>query len=157
MCSAYIKEYGSDVVIARLSHIYGATATEADTRAATQFIRDGIENKDIIMKKYWSASSNIYVCRRCCCWNISYLTKWTNGQAYNIAAPEGIVSIKQLAEIIANICKVNIQIVDASSSEKNSYNPVLRSVLSSDKIKELGFNKYYNIRKGIERTIKILK
>ena len=47
--------------------------------------------------------------------------------------------------------------VDASSSEKNSYNPVLRSVLSSDKIKELGFNKYYNIRKGIERTIKILK
>lgn len=157
LCSAYIKEYGSDVVIARLSHIYGATATEADTRAATQFIRDGIENKDIIMKSTGQQVRTYTYVADAAAGIFHILQNGQNGQAYNIAAPEGIVSIKQLAEIIANICKVNIQIVDASSSEKNSYNPVLRSVLSSDKIKELGFNKYYNIRKGIERTIKILK
>lgn len=47
---SYIEEYGLDIVIARPGHIYGPNASENDSRAYAQFLRDAVSGRDILMK-----------------------------------------------------------------------------------------------------------
>ena len=50
LCISYSEQYGIETVIGRPCHIYGPTQTDSDSRASAQFIRNVINNKDIIMK-----------------------------------------------------------------------------------------------------------
>ena len=50
LCVSYIEEYGADAVIARPCHVYGPNFTENDNRVYAQFIRNILNNSDIVMK-----------------------------------------------------------------------------------------------------------
>ena len=50
LCAAYASQYGIEYVIARPSHTYGADFTDEDNRVFAQFIRNVLNDEDIIMK-----------------------------------------------------------------------------------------------------------
>ena len=50
LCQAYHKELGIDVVIPRFTRSYGPTMLMSDTKAVSQFIRNGIRGQDIVLK-----------------------------------------------------------------------------------------------------------
>ena len=157
LCASYVKQYGTNAVIVRPSHVYGLTATAADTRASTQFIRAGVEGRDIVMKsKGEQVRSYTYVAD--CAAAMLYVLQYGNkGEAYNISNKNSVVSIREMADIIADICNVKVRFEIPDEAEKASYNPVTRSVLSCDKLAELGFEGRYDMRMGLELTIKALK
>ena len=50
LCASYCQEYGAQIVIARPCHTYGPYFTESDNRVYAQFIRNILNDEDIVMK-----------------------------------------------------------------------------------------------------------
>ncbi|MBQ3940064.1 MAG: hypothetical protein II723_03040, partial [Oscillospiraceae bacterium] len=59
------------------------------------------------------------------------LLKGSSGEAYNIADSASVFTIKQLAEMLADIGKCKVVVEVPSDIEKRGYNPVSKSVFSA--------------------------
>lgn len=154
LCVSYADEYGADVVIARPCHVYGPYFTEADNRVYAQFIRNVLRGEDIIMKSDGSQFRSWCYVVDCVSALLHILLKGECGQAYNIADAKSNISIKQLAEIIADIGGKKVVIDIPESDEKKGYNVVTRSVFSTEKLERLGWKAKIGIYEGLEKTIK---
>ena len=139
LCVSYAQEYGADVVIARPSHTYGPYFTESDNRVYAQFIRNVLRGEDIVMKSTGSQFRSWCYVVDCAAAILYILLKGENGQAYNIADASSNISIKELAEMIAEIGGKKVVIDLPSDAEKAGYNVVTKSVFSTEKLDALGW------------------
>jgi nucleoside-diphosphate-sugar epimerase len=157
LCASYLNKYGLETVIARPCHTYGATATSKDNRAASQFINNILQDKDIVMKSDgFQLRSYCYV-SDCVSGLFTILLKGEVGNAYNIANKNSNVTIRKIAQTLASSNNKEIIFENPSDKEKSSYNPVSQSVLNANKLEQLNWNARYDINSGLERTISILK
>jgi len=157
LCVSYTKQYCVDTIIARPCHIYGPTATKNDNRVTAQFINNVLEGKDIVMKsKGLQLRSYCYVVD-CVSAIITILLRGQTGNAYNIANSNSNVTIREMAEIIANISGKEVIFQLPDEVEKAGYNLVTHSVLNARKLEGLGWSAKYDIQKGLKRTIEILE
>ena len=150
LCTSYAKEYGADIVIARLCHTYGPYFTEADNRVYAQFIRNVLKGEDIVMKSRGEQyRSWIYVVD-CAAAILTLLTKGNSGEAYNVADESSNITIRQLAEKIAAISgqQVVMEITDDGNTT-----PITKAVFSTHKIEQLGWKPQFSIDEGLQHTI----
>lgn len=157
LCASYREQYKVDSVIVRPGHIYGPTATRSDTRASTQFFYDVLDGHDIIMK---SAGSQI----RSYCYVVdcvsAILTVLLNGgavQAYNISNVSSVITIRELAEMIANAAGKQIVFENPSDKELKGYTSMSNSSLDSEELEKLGWQGQFTAQRGITHTLNILK
>lgn len=157
LCVSYAAEYGADVVIARPCHVYGPYFTEQDNRVYAQFIRNVLNDEDIVMKSTGEQFRSWCYVVDCVSALLHILLKGTSGEAYNIADADSNISIRELAETIAGICgkKVVIDLPDAD--EKRGFNPVTKSVFSTKKMEVLGWKPQNHISTGLRNTIEEIK
>ena len=85
------------------------------------------------------------------------LLKGTSGEAYNIADPVSIFSIRQLAEMLAEIGHCKVVMGMPSEIEKKDYNPVQKSILSVGKLKKLGWKVSGSMQEKMTKTINCIK
>lgn len=156
LCASYMAEYGTDVVIARPCHIYGPCFTESDNRVYAQFIRNVIRDEDIVMKSNGSQFRSWCYVVDCVSALLYILLKGQAGEAYNIADNNSNISIRELAELIANVTgqKVIMEIPD--SMELRGYNIVTKSTFSTAKLHALGWHPITPIKAGMKKTIDYL-
>lgn len=153
LCVSYAAEYGVDVVIARPCHIYGPHFTEQDNRVYAQFIRNVLCGEDIIMKSDGSQYRSWCYVVDCVSAILFILLKGENGQAYNIADVKSNISIRELAETIAKIGDKKVVIDHPNVDEKQGYNPVNKSVFSTEKLERLGWSVSGMINDKLRATI----
>lgn len=157
LCQAYKAQKGLDVVIPRLTRSYGPTMLQSDTKAISQFIRKGIAKEDIVLKsagnQYYSytyvadaVSGLLYV-----------LFCGENGEAYNIADERSDITLKDLANVIADIAGKKVVFELPDEVEAAGYSKATKARLDGSKLKKLGWYAKYDMRLGLERTIKILE
>lgn len=139
LCASYAVEYGADVVIARPCHIYGPYFTEQDNRVYAQFIRNVVRNEDIVMKSTGEQFRSWCYVVDCASALLYILLKGERGQAYNIADESSIISIKELAEIVAEIGNKKVIMDVPTDVERKGFNLVTKSVFSTTKIRSLGW------------------
>ena len=139
LCASYAVEYGADVVIARPCHIYGPYFTEQDNRVYAQFIRNVVRNEDIVMKSTGEQFRSWCYVVDCASALLYILLKGERGQAYNIADESSIISIKELAEIVAEIGNKKVIMDVPTDVERKGFNVVTKSVFSTTKIRSLGW------------------
>lgn len=156
LCVSYAAEYGADIVIARPCHTYGPHFTEQDNRVYAQFIRNVLKGEDIVMKSTGEQFRSWCYVVDCVSALLYILLKGEKGEAYNIADANSNISIRDLAEMIAEIGgkKVVIDIPDAD--EKKGFNVVKKSVFSTEKLERLGWQTKTKILRGLESSIKEL-
>lgn len=157
LCIAYAHQYGIDVSIARLSHVFGPNFTESDNRAYAQFIRNAMRGEDIILKSTGEQFRSWCYVVDCVSAILHILLKGENGHAYNVADNKSNISIKELAEIIARIAQKKVKFELPSTLEKQGFNIVSKSVFDTHKIEELGWHTlgddiFYNFKKTIEEV-----
>ena len=128
LCVSYAAEYGADVVIARPCHTYGPHFTEQDNRSWCYVV-------DCV-------SALLHI-----------LLKGESGEAYNIADADSNISIRELAETIAAIGGRKVVIDLPDTDEKRGFNPVTKSVFSTEKLEILGWQPKNHISEGLEHTI----
>ena len=153
LCVSYASEYGADVVIARPCHVYGPNFTESDNRVYAQFIRNILHEEDIVLKsKGEQVRSWCYVVD-CVSALIYVLLKGASGEAYNIADPNSVLTIRQLAEMLAEIGSRKVIMDIPSDIEKSVFNPVSKSVFSVDKLERLGWKVSGNMYEKMSKTV----
>ena len=157
LCQAYISQKGLDVCIPRLTRSYGPTMLMSDTKAISQFIRKGIAGEDIVLKSAGTQYYSYTYVADAVSGLLTVLLKGKCGEAYNIADEKSDIMLKDLAGLIAQTAgkKVIFEIPDAV--EAAGYSKATKARQDGKKLRELGWEPAYDIRGGIERTIKILK
>lgn len=157
LCQAYIRQKKLDIVIPRLARSYGPTMLKTDTKALSQFIANGVKGEDIVLKsegtQFYSytyaadAVSGILYC----------LLYGECGGAYNIADFASDITLRDLAGVIAEISgtKVIFQLPDAA--EAAGFSKATKAVMNASKIKKLGWKPLYDIKTGLQRTLRLLK
>ena len=156
LCVSYVDEYGADVVIARPCHTYGPYFTEQDNRVYAQFIRNVLRGEDIVMMSTGEQFRSWCYVVDCVSALLYILLKGECNEAYNIADDQSNISIRELAEIIAEIGDRKVIIDVPNTKEKKGFNPVTKSVFSTNKLETLGWNVHTNIYEGLRNTIKEL-
>lgn len=157
LCQAYIQQYDADVSIIRLPRTYGPTMRLNDSKAAAQFILNGVRSEDIVLKSEgnqffsyahtYDAVSGILVT----------LLRGGKGEAYNLADPESDIMLKDLAKLIADYAGKKVVFQLPNSLEKAGFSTASKALLNSEKLKALGWHPHFNIKTGVESTIRILR
>lgn len=157
LCQSYISEKKLDVVIPRLSRVYGPTMLLSDTKALSQFIKNAIEQKDIILKSEGNQFySYTYVADAVSA--LLYCMFFGNcGEAYNIADKNSNIKLKDLAAICADISGTKVLFEKPNDIEKSGFSKATKAVLNAVKLEELGWSANWNLQKGLEKTISILR
>ncbi len=156
LCASYSSQYGIQTVVARPCHIYGPTQTNSDSRVIAQFIRNTLNGENIVMKSEGKQIRSYCYVLDCVTAILMILTKGKEGNAYNIANKQSIISIRQMAEMIARKSNLKVEYELPTKLEEKGYNPVTKSVLDESKLEKLGWKPCYTFEEGIEQTLKIM-
>jgi len=156
MCAAYIKEFGLDISIVRPGHIYGPTMTKDDVRASSAFLRDVLEQRNIIMKSAGQQLRSYTYVADCSSAILAVLINGINGESYNISNRDSVVTIRQYAEMLASCAEKEIVFDNPSDKEKQGYNLMDNSSLNAAKLEGLGWIGVYDLKKGIESSLEAL-
>ena len=157
LCQAYKAQKGLDVAIARLTRTYGPTMIMSDTKAVSQFIKNGIAGENIVLKSTGNQYYSYTYMADAVSGLLWVLLMGENGEAYNVADETGDIRLKDLAAIIAGINGKTVVYELPDSIEAAGYSKATKARLDGKKLKSLGWNPRYDIESGIKRTISILK
>ncbi len=157
LCQAYISAKDMDVVIPRLSRTYGPTLLATDTKAISQFIHKGVAGEDIVLKSEGTQNYSYSYVADAVSGIMFCLMKGECGGAYNIADPGSDITLKDLAGIIADYAgkKVVFELPDAV--EAAGYSKATKALLDATKLRGLGWHADYDMKRGLTRTVDILK
>lgn len=156
LCQAFIAQQKMDIVIPRLSRVYGPTVLISDTKALSQFIKNAINHEDIILKsdgtQYYSylyVADAVYAI-------LKIMLNGINGEAYNVADEKSDIHLKDLAKMISEFSGTNVTFELPDEVEKEGFSKATKARLNNKKLKELGWAANYDIKVGIKTTLNIL-
>jgi len=154
LCAAYCQEYGAQIIVARPCHTYGPYFTESDNRVYAQFIRNVLNGEDIVMKSRGEQFRSWLYVVDCAAAILLLLSKGKCGEAYNVANSESNITIRQLAEIIANLGGKKV-VIDIDKDLQAT--PITKAIFSTEKLEALGWQPLYDITEGLQHTIDTLR
>ena len=157
LCNAYAHAYRLDFVLPRLSRVYGPTMLSSDSKAIAQFIKKAAAGEDIVLKSAGTQCYSYTYALDAAAAVLTVLLKGESGAAYNISDAESEVTLKQIAEWLAedNGVKVIYDIPDAA--EQAGYSMATKALLDIQKIKTLGWQPTMHMREGLRRTVESLR
>lgn len=157
LCHAYIKEHDLDIRIARLCRIYGPTVKSDDSKAISQFIYDALNNRDIVLKSEGKQEFSYLYVIDAVLGIFTILFNGATGEAYNVCSENSNIVLKDLAQLIANRSHRKVIYDLPDTVEKKGFSVVSKAVIDDSKLKGIGYNAFYNIIEGVERTLAIMK
>lgn len=155
MLAAYEAQYGIEYVGARLCHTFGPGISLNDGRAFSEFLKDVVEGNDIILQSDGSAMRTYtYVADAVGAMLLAF-TKGKNKEYYNVAALDNLISIRDLAKLIAGLDPKNKVQVRYAQPEcgKLQYLPFHLAIMNVDKIKALGWVQRVNLEDAFRYTL----
>lgn len=156
LCSAYAKQYGVKVKIARLTQIFGAGISPDDNRVFAQFAKSIMKGTDIVLHTTGESAKPYCYTTDCISALLYILIKGIDGEAYNVANQETYISIYEMAELLRD--KFNPEInVRVELHPEMGYAPVTKLRLSSEKLMSLGWRPKYNLKEMYNRLIQSLR
>jgi len=157
ICISYNKQYNVNFNIARLCYIYGPTITDENSRADAQFLRKAISKEDIVMKSEGKQKRTYCYVADAVSALLYILLNGKNNEVYNIANPDSIVSVREYAQILADLSGVKLTFELPDEVEKCGYSKQADSRLSAQKLMNIGWKPLYGIKDGLKRTISLKK
>lgn len=157
LCQAYISKYNLDIVIARISRVFGPTVDLRDSKASTQFILNGANNQDVILKSKGDQLFSYSYVGDVVSALLTLIKKGTKGEAYNIKGLDSDVTLSEFAESIASYSSKKVIFELPDEIEKKGFSTANVALLDDKKIKSLGWTPKFNFKESLEKTIEILK
>lgn len=157
LCVSYAHQFGCDISIVRPGHIYGPTAIESDQRASSAFARLAADKRDIVMKSPGKQIRSYCHCLDCATAILTVLLYGKNAEAYNISNKNSIITIHQMAELLAQYGGVSIKNEFPSNDDIAAFNPMENSSLDSTKLEGLGWKGIFSAEEGLSSTVEILR
>ena len=157
LCVSYADEYKVDSVIVRPGHVYGPTAKESDNRVSSAWAYAVARGQDIVMKSGGAQIRSYCYAADAVSAILKVLIDGQMSHAYNISNPDSVISIKELAELMAGAGGVEIKYDLPNEVDKKGFNPMPNSSLDASELMGLGWTGKFEAQEGIEHTIRILQ
>ena len=157
LCISYYDEYGIDSVIIRPGHIYGPTALESDNRVSSVWAYSVARGQTIVMKSDGSQIRSYCYCLDSASAILKVLLKGKSVKAYNISNPKSIITVRDMAEILAESADVELRLEMPTEEEKKGFNPMSNSSLDSTELLALGWKGLFDAKRGFSHTVEIIK
>lgn len=157
LCQAYIRQYNTDAVIIRLPRIYGPTMQINDSKAASQFILNGVRGEDIVLKSEGTQFFSYAHVYDALGGMLHVLFKGEKGQAYNLGDAASDITLRDLARMIAALARTKVIFQLPGEVEKSGFSKATQALLNGDKLKSLGWKPRYDIKSGMIETISLLR
>ena len=157
LCQAYRKQQNLRVVIPRLPRTYGLTMLESDTKAISQFIKKGVAREDIVLKSEGTQTYSYLNVIDSASGLLWCLLAGQEGQAYNVADERSDISLRDLAQIIADEAGSNVVFELPDATERAGYSTATKAMLDASKLQKLGWNARYGIAEAIPRTVQMMR
>lgn len=154
LCVAYSQQYGIETVVARPCHTYGPHFTDSDTRAYAQFVRNARKHENIVLKSKGEQYRSWLYVKDCASAILTILLKGENEEAYNVADENSCITIRELAETIANIGGGKVVFDLPSDVEKKGFSVIRKAVFNTRKLESLGWKPKYELQDALVETIK---
>ncbi len=150
LCHLYAKEYGLNVMVARLTQTTGAGIALDDNRVIAQFTRLAAQGSDIILHTTGESARPYCYTTDSISAILYILLKGEAGEAYNVANEETFVSARGLAEFIRDHFNPKIK-VEVQLRDDMGYAPPTMQRLDTTKLKALGWMPEYSLYDIIAR------
>ena len=121
-----------------------------------QFARSAIAGENIVLHTEGKSRGNYCYISDLVLGLFTILFKGGNGEAYNIANPDASVTIREMAELVADKIsggKVKAVIEMPEDIEKRGYAPNTAMRLSADKLMKLGWKPEFGLEEMYQRMI----
>lgn len=154
MLFTYKATYGLDFGGVTLCHTLGPGIVLDDGRAFAEFINCVLNERDIILHSDGGAMRTYTYTPDVINAVFLIMEKGENGCLYNVAANENLISIRDLANLIANFSpnhKTTVKFSDEAS--KMPYLPFKLPIMDTTKIRNLGWAPQTNLRDMFYWTI----
>jgi nucleoside-diphosphate-sugar epimerase len=145
LCTAYYKQFGVPVKIARLAQTFGADVPKDDNRVFSQFARSVITHSDIILHTTGESIGNYAETTDTCRALLTLLALGQDGECYNISNPENTTTIYNMAAMLSKEYGISVRIDIPENADKLGYANKTGFILNIDKIKKLGFEPKYSL------------
>lgn len=101
LCRSYYEEYDVPVKIARLAQTFGRGVLPSDRRVFAQFARAVKAGEDIVLHTEGKSMGNYCGIEDTISGILTILEKGQDGEAYNVVNEENTLTIRQMAELVA--------------------------------------------------------
>lgn len=156
LCQAYKAQKSVDVVVARLTRSYGPTLLASDTKALSQFLRNGLRHEDIVLKSEGNQYFSYTYSADAVSGLLTVMFFGETGEAYNIADRKSDIRLKDLAALIAGQAGTKVIFDLPDAVESSGFSKVTKARLDNAKISRLGWQAAYDMEEGIRRTMAVL-
>lgn len=156
LCQAYNAQYNLDVVIPRLARSFGPTMLMSDSKAMSQFIKNGLESKNIVLKSKGEQEYSYIYSIDAAGAVLFCLLNGKTGEAYNVAGNNCTVKLKNAANIIADICNTKVIFELSDMIEAKGYSKATKAILDVSKLNNIGYVSNIDLNTALKETIDIL-
>lgn len=141
ICYSYYREYGVPVKIARLAQTFGKGVPSSDNRVFAQFANAVKQGKDIVLHTEGNSVGNYCDIIDVMEGILTILHLGKNGEAYNVVNEENTMTIRQMAELVADrVAGGRIKVVyEIPEENKYGYASDTGLRMSGQKLAELGW------------------
>ena len=141
LCFAYAEEYDVPVRIARLAQTFGKGVLPSDERVFAQFARSAVRGEDIVLHTEGRSIGNYCAIEDAVSGILAILERGRKGEAYNVATERNTMSIREVAELVADqIAGGRIKVrVDMPPDDRYGYAADTGLKLSAKKLMSLGW------------------
>ena len=141
-------EYQVPVKIARLAQTFGKGVLPSDKRVFAQFARAAVNGKDIVLHTEGRSMGNYCAIEDAVAGLMAILERGKNGEAYNVANEENTMSIREMAELAADVLSGGKSrvVMDIPPDNRYGYAADTGLRLSSEKLMALGWRPTKNLR-----------
>lgn len=155
LCVSYGKQYNIPIRIVRPFHTYGPGMKLDDGRVFADFVKNIVANENIELKSNGSSMRPFCYLADATSAFFTVLLKGENNNAYNVANPDQVISIKNLANTMANLFpKKNLKVIFSPQLDSYSQSPLKTQVPNISKLKALGWVPKTTIEDGFKKTIR---
>ncbi|MDT0156401.1 NAD-dependent epimerase/dehydratase family protein [Microbacterium sp. ARD32] len=153
---AYAAQYGITARIIRFGHIYGPGMALDDGRVQADFAAHVVQGRDIVLNSDGSAvRTYTYVADAIAGMFFAVLTG--DETAYNVADPEGFVSIRRLAELFTEVRpELGLKLLFTNDADRSAYSPSKGQGLDSARLSALGWQPVVGLPTGLSRMVTAL-
>jgi nucleoside-diphosphate-sugar epimerase len=152
---SYWKQHGVPCKIVRPFHTYGPGMALDDGRVFADFVADVVHHRDITLKSDGSAIRAFCYLSDAVRGFFKVLLSGQSGIAYNVANPEGVLSILELAQLLVGM-RPGLRVEHIGSHADSNYlqSPIARNIPDIELISSLGWIPRYLPQEGFSRTLR---
>lgn len=159
ICYSYYREYDVPVKIARLAQTFGSGIFPKDTRIFAQFSRAVAADEDLVLHTAGDSMGNYCGIGDTVRGILTILKYGADGEAYNVVNEENTMTIRQMAELVANqVAGGKIKVVyDIPEGNPYGYAAGTGLRLSGEKLEALGWRPEENLVEMYKAAVESIK